>query len=137
MGNKNKNKTKKNQETKGLQPKGGAYAMQDAQIAAQGGVVPVDPMVANAALKLKAKEDKAKAKEKAKAAKAEKRKNKRTMAMRIKDTALELKKVRWPSFRTALKQTGVVLAVVVLFGVVLFGIDMGLGELYKLLTRGF
>jgi preprotein translocase subunit SecE len=131
MGNKNK----KNRETTGIQPKGGAYA--DAKLAAQGGVNAVDPMVANAALKQKAKEDKIKDKEKAKKDKEEKKKNKRTMAMRIKDTALELKKVRWPSFKTALKQTGVVLAVVVIFGIVLFGIDMGLGELYKLLTKGF
>lgn len=132
MSNKNKKK-----ETTGLQPKGGAYAIRDAEIAAQGGVIPVDPMVANAALKQKAKEDKIKQREKAKAAAAEKKKNKRTMAMRIKDTALELKKVRWPGFRTAMKQTGVVLAFVVIFGVVLFGIDLGLGELYKLLTKGF
>jgi len=131
------NKNKKKPQTGGLQPKGGAYATQEAQIAAQGGVVPVDPMVANNLLKEKAKEDKAKAKEKAKKDAREKRKGKRTIAMRIKDTALELKKVRWPSFRTAMKKTGVVLAVVLVFGIVIFAIDMGLGELYKLLTRGF
>jgi len=131
------NKSKKKQETTGLQPKGGAYAIRDAEIAAQGGVIPVDPMVANNLLREKAKEDKIKQREKGKKDREEKKKNKRTMAMRIRDTALELKKVRWPGFRTAMKQTGVVLAVVLVFGVVLFGIDMGLGELYKLLTKGF
>jgi len=135
MGNRNKKKQK--QQTGGLQPKGGAYATQDAHIAAQGGVTPVDPMVANRALKEKAKQDKIKAKEKAKKDRKEKNKNKRSIFTKIKDTGSELKKVRWPGFRKALKQTGVVLAVVLLFGIVVFLIDMGLGELYKLLVRGF
>jgi len=135
MGNKNKNKKKP--ETGGLQPKGGAYAAQDAMIAAQGGVLVDDPMIANAALKEKAKADKIKAKEKAKKERAEKRKNKRTIATRLKDTGAELKKVRWPTIRTAIKKTGVVLAVVLIFGIVIFGIDMGLGRIYNLLTRGF
>jgi len=135
MGNKNKNKKKS--ETGGLQPKGGAYAAQDAMVAAQGGVIPVDPMVANAALKEKAKADKVKAKEKTKKDKTEKKKNKRTIVTRLKDTGAELKKVRWPSIRTAMKKTGVVLAVVVIFGIIVFAIDLGLGELYKILTKGF
>lgn len=133
----NKNSNKKKLQTGGLQPKGGAYAVQDAQIAAQGGVVPVDPMIANVALKEKAKADKARAKEKAKKDRAEKKKGKRTIFTRIKDTGSELKKVRWPTIRTTMKQTGVVLAVVVIFGIVVFAIDLGLGELYKLLTKGF
>jgi len=135
MGNRNKKKPKP--QTGGLQPKGGAYANQDAQIAAQGGVAHVDPMVANAALKEKAKQDKIKAKEKAKKEKKEANKNKRSIFTRIKDTALELKKVRWPGIRKAIKQTGVVLAVVLIFGIVVFLIDLGLGQLYKLLTDGF
>lgn len=132
-----KNNNKKKTQTGGLQPKGGAYAVQDAQLAAQGGVAPVDPMLANAALKEKAKADKAKAKEKAKKDRAEKKKGKRTIWIKIKDTIAELKKVRWPTIRNAIKQTGVVLAVVVIFGIIVFAIDMGLGELYKILTRGF
>jgi len=136
MGNKNK-KTKKPQ-TGGLQPKGGAYAAQDAQIAAQGGVVPVDPLVANRALKEKAKEDKKKAKEKAKKEKKEKNKNKRTILTKIKDTGAELKKVRWPTFRKAMKQTGVVLIVVLIFSLVVFVLDFGIFQwLYNLLTRNF
>jgi len=131
------NKNKKKPQTGGLQPKGGAYANQDAQIAAQGGVIPVDPLVANNLLKEKAKEDKAKAREKAKKERVDKKKNKRTIWHRLRDTFLELKKVRWPGFRTAMKKTGVVLAVVLVFGIVVFGMDMLFGELYKLLTRGF
>jgi len=135
MGNRNKKKQKP--QTGGLQPKGGAYAAQDAHIAAQGGITAVDPMVANAALKEKAKQDKIKAKEKAKKEKKEARKNKRTLFTKIKDTGAELKKVRWPTLRKAIKQTGVVLAVVLIFGIVIFLIDMGLGQLYRLLTDGF
>ena len=130
MGNKNKKKP----QTGGLQPKGGAYAAKDAQIAAQGGVVPVDPMVANSLLKEKAKEDKKKAKEKAKKERKERRKNRRTIITRIKDTGAELKKVRWPGIRHAMKQTGVVLAVVVIFGIIILAMDMVLGELHKLLV---
>jgi preprotein translocase SecE subunit len=129
MGNRT---NKKKPQTGGLQPKGGAYANQEA-LAMEG----VDPMVANAALKEKEKETRAKQKQKAKEARAEKRKNKRTMWHRIRDTAMELKKVRWPSFRTTIRKTGVVLAVVLIFGIVIFAIDMGLGELYKLLTDKF
>ena len=134
MGN---NKNKQKPQTGGLQPKGGAYANQDAMIAAQGGVTPVDPLVANAALKEKAKADKQKAKEKAKKDRKEKKKNKRSLVTRIKDTGAELKKVRWPSIRTAIKQTGVVLAVVLIFGLVVFALDFGVFQwLYKWLVRG-
>ena len=132
----NKGKSKKKPQTGGLQPKGGAYAAKDAQIAAQGGVVPVDPMVANRALKEKAKQDKIKAKEKAKKEKKEKNKNKRTIITKIKDTGAELKKVRWPTFRKAMKQTGVVLIVVMIFSVVIFAIEFGILQwLYNLLTE--
>lgn len=137
MGNNSSSKNKKKPLTSGLQPKGGAYANQDATIAAQGGVAPVDPLVANSALREKAKADKQKAKEKAKKDRQERKKNKRTIVTRIKDTGSELKKVRWPSLRTAIKQTGVVLAVVLIFGLVVFVLDFGIFQwLYKLLVRG-
>ena len=130
MGNKNKTKSKKKENVGGLQPKGGAYAGQDAEVMA------TDPMVANAMLKQKAKEDKIKQKEKDRKdkekAKGEK-KERRGLFKRLKETGGELKKVRWPAFRHALKQTGVVLGVVVLFGVIVFGIDRGLSWLYNLL----
>lgn len=35
----------------------------------------------------------------------------------------ELKKVSWPTFKTVLKNTGIVLLVVLFFGVVIFGFD--------------
>ena len=42
---------------------------------------------------------------------------------KTKETISELKKVSWPSFKTVLKNTGMVLAVVLIFGLVVFGID--------------
>ncbi|MBP5651361.1 MAG: preprotein translocase subunit SecE, partial [Clostridia bacterium] len=45
-----------------------------------------------------------------------------------------LKKVSWPSFGKTVKQTGVVIAVVVICTLVLFGIDRLLSLLYKVLT---
>ena len=52
----------------------------------------------------------------------------------LRETKSEVKKVTWPTFAKVVAQTGVVLAVVVIFMVVLFGIDLGLGELLKLVT---
>ena len=46
----------------------------------------------------------------------------------------ELKKVNWPTLGKTLKQTGVVLGVVLAFSLVVFGIDRGLAELFKLLV---
>ena len=53
---------------------------------------------------------------------------------KFKEVFAEIKKVSWPSFKTVVKQTGVVLAVVLMFSVVITLIDLGLGELLKLLT---
>ncbi len=55
---------------------------------------------------------------------------------RIKETFSELKKVTWPSFATVVKQTGVVLAIVLVFLVVLMGFDALLGWLYSVLVQG-
>lgn len=52
---------------------------------------------------------------------------------KAKETVSELKKVTWPSFGTVLKNTGMVLAVVLIFGVVIFGIDSLLSWVIKLL----
>ena len=41
----------------------------------------------------------------------------------LKDTGNELKKVTWPGFKQVVKQTGIVLAVVLIFAVVLFGFE--------------
>ena len=46
----------------------------------------------------------------------------------------ELKKVTWPKMGTVVKQTGVVLVVVLIFLIVVTGFDTGLRELLKLIT---
>ena len=53
---------------------------------------------------------------------------------KFKEVFSELKKVTWPDFKTVVKQTSVVLGVVVLFLVVITLMDFGLGELFKLVT---
>jgi len=64
------------------------------------------------------------------------KKEKRGLIKALRETGSELKKVRWPSFGKTMKQTGVVLAFVVIFGAVVLALDLGFGELYKLLIRG-
>ncbi len=59
--------------------------------------------------------------------KAKKKEKKHTVAKKTKETVSELKKVTWTTFPTVVKRTGVVLAVVIIFAVVLFGIDLLLG----------
>ena len=53
---------------------------------------------------------------------------------KIKDTFSELKKVSWPTFAKILKQTGIVLVVVLIFLVVITGFDYGLLQLLKLVA---
>ncbi len=53
---------------------------------------------------------------------------------RLKDTFSELKKVIWPSFPKVVKQTGVVLAVVVIFLIVITAFDFGLLHLLELIS---
>lgn len=50
---------------------------------------------------------------------------------KVKETVSELKKVSWPSFAKVVKQTLVVLGVVIFFTVVLFAIDQLLGLGYN------
>ena len=45
------------------------------------------------------------------------------VAKALKDTGAELKKVSWPKIKEVVKQTGIVLVVVIVFTVVLFGFD--------------
>jgi preprotein translocase subunit SecE len=149
MGNKAKNKNK--QTTGGLQPKGGIQPKNDGLIDAmldQGHVYDPNELASpeNAELqkktvermeKNKAKEEKRLAKEKAKKEKKEKSAHKRSILKTLRETGSELKKVRWPTLGRTMKQTGVVLTVVLLFGVVVFLLDRGLGFLYDLLTRAW
>lgn len=49
----------------------------------------------------------------------------------------ELKKVTWPTFPTVVKQTGVVLAVVLFFMVIVTVMNLGLSELLKIINVNF
>lgn len=60
-------------------------------------------------------------------------KTERVKKRRIKETVSELKKVTWPKFSEVAKKTGIVLAVVLIFGIILLGMDYGLGALFGLL----
>ncbi len=53
---------------------------------------------------------------------------------KIKDVFSELKKVSWPKFSKIVKQTGVVLVVVLAFLIVITAFDFGLQELLVLLS---
>ena len=53
---------------------------------------------------------------------------------KFKEVFSELKKVSWPSFKTIAKNTGIVLGIVGIFLVVITLMDLGLGELFKLVT---
>ncbi len=89
------------------------------------------------ALKQAEKERKAQEKEKAKKqkAKAKKEKGPNKLGKKFKEMGSELKKVSWPSFKTVVKSTGVIIAVVLTFTVVLFGIETVLGLLYNMFTK--
>ena len=70
----------------------------------------VEKTLANGTTEVKQKEDK-KQKNTKKSVKAKDQKQKRS---RVKETMSELKKVSWPSFGKTMKQTGMVISVVVL-----------------------
>ena len=87
-------------------------------------------------VKVQQKEEKAKRREKAKDNKKERVNIFKRIWRGIRGIIGELKKVNWPTLGKTFKQTGVVLTVVLIFALVVFGIDQGLGQLYKLLTKG-
>lgn len=64
-----------------------------------------------------------KAKDVAPKKKKDKVKRPNKAAKALKDTGAELKKVTWPKFKEVVKQTGIVLVVVIVFAIVLFGFD--------------
>ncbi len=83
------------------------------------------------------KEEKAKikaSKKKAKAAEKKKKEEKKTKKSFLKGTFSELKKVSWPSFKQACKQTGAVLVVVAVFMIVILGIEVFLSWLTSLIA---
>lgn len=57
------------------------------------------------------------------------------MGRKLKEVFSELKKVSWPSFDKIVKQTAVVLGVVLMFMIVITLMDLGLGALLQLLTN--
>lgn len=89
--------------------------------------VTAKPEVTSMPVKSEIKSDK-----KDKSKKKEKKPN--VLGRKFKELGSELKKVTWPSFAQVLKQTGIVLAVVIIFTVILFGVDRLLGWLFELLT---
>lgn len=56
------------------------------------------------------------------------------IGLKIKDVFSELKKVSWPTFSKVVKQTGVVLVVVIVFLVVITAFDFGLMQLLGLIS---
>lgn len=61
--------------------------------------------------------------------------NKAPKKNKAKETVSELKKVTWPKFGTVVKNTGMVLAVVLIFGLLVFGIDSLFSWLIKLIMK--
>jgi len=56
------------------------------------------------------------------------------MGRKLKETFSELKRVTWPSFGKAVKATGVVIVIVLVFMVIVTGVNYGFAELLKLIT---
>lgn len=77
------------------------------------------------------KDSKKQQKQKTKKAKA----NAQPKRSRVKETVGELKKVAWPSFGKTMKQTGMVISVVLVFTLVVLGIDSLLSLLFGLLIK--
>ncbi len=59
------------------------------------------------------------------------------LGTKIKDVFSELKKVSWPTFGKVVKQTCVVLVVVLIFLIVITAFDTGLTELVRLFNGNF
>ncbi len=84
-------------------------------------------------------DENAKNKQESKPAKKKEKKEKKPgffkkLGGKIKDIFSELKKVSWPTFGEVLKQTGIVLVVVLIFLVVITAFDFGLLNLLKLIS---
>ena len=83
------------------------------------------------------KEKKVKVEEKKVQRKSDKPNIFKRIGKKLKEVFSEIKKVSWPDKNKVIKQTAVVIGVVLCFMVVLLLIDLGLGELLKLLTSSF
>ncbi len=79
--------------------------------------------------------DKAKAGKKAKAQDKNKKPNFFVrIGRKLKETFSELKRVTWPTFGTAVKSTGIVLVIVLIFTVIVTCVNVGFSELLELIT---
>ena len=56
------------------------------------------------------------------------------MGRKLKETFSELKRVTWPTFGKALKATGVVIVIVLIFTVIVTGVNFGFTKLLELIT---
>ena len=59
----------------------------------------------------------------------------RTIARKAKETWSELKKVTWPTFPKVVKQTGIVLGVIIVFLVLITAFDYGFQALLSLINN--
>ena len=81
------------------------------------------------------KENKVKVEEKKVQPKEKKPNIFKRMGRKLKETFSEIKKVSWPSKSKVFKQVAVVFGVVLCVTVVIVLMDLGLGQLLKLLTN--
>lgn len=100
--------------------------------------VAVEPQPSKKELKNQAKLEAKQAKEaqKAKDSKKAKKQNLEPKKNKAKETVAELKKVTWPTFGKVVKNTLIVLGIVIAFTVVLFCIDRILSWLFQLMVNG-
>ena len=100
--------------------------------------VAVEPQPSKKELKKQAKLEAKQAKEaqKAKDSKKAKKQNSEPKKNKAKETVAELKKVTWPTFGKVVKNTLIVLGIVIGFTVVLFCIDRILSWLFQLMVNG-
>ena len=88
----------------------------------------VEKTLADSSVQVKEKEPK-------KAKKNKAGKPKEPKKSKVKATVSELKKVSWPSFGKTMKQTGMVISVVVIFMLVTLAFDSLFSWLLKLITK--
>ena len=60
----------------------------------------------------------------------------KNIGRKFKETFSELKKVTWPKFSKVVKQTGVVLGIILIFLILVTAFDYGFQALLKLVTNG-
>lgn len=57
------------------------------------------------------------------------------LATYINGVKVESKKVVWPSLKTVMNYTAVVIAVSILISLIIYGLDLGIGYLYSLILK--